>query len=165
MPSTSTTLSGVAFALALTSVSTFADETNDAAVETEEPIVETSETVDDTDAPVESETEIAAITGDVKKGKKVFKKCKACHKVKAGKNGAGPTLYKVIGRGAASVEGFKYSSAMQEAGLVWDVETLTTYLKKPKELVPRTTMVFAGLKKDKDIENVIAYLDDVSKDE
>jgi cytochrome c2 len=158
MQSISTTLCGAAMALALTGVSAFADETSEPAVETEEPTVETSE-------PVESDVEVAAITGDVKKGKKVFKKCKACHKVKAGKNGAGPTLYKVIGRGAASVEGFKYSSAMQEAGLIWDVETLTTYLKKPKELVPGTTMVFPGLKKEKDIENVIAYLDDASKDE
>lgn len=111
------------------------------------------------------ETVVAEIAGDVKKGKKVFKKCKACHKIKEGKNGAGPTLFKVIGRDAAQVDGFKYSPAMTESGLTWDVATLTEYLKAPKKLVPKTSMSFAGLKKEKDIENLIAYLNDASNQE
>ena len=99
-----------------------------------------------------------ALAGDVKKGKKVFRKCKACHKVKEGKNGAGPSLYNILNAKAAGVDGFKYSKAMMESGLVWDVETLTTFIKKPKALVPGTNMAFGGLKKDADIENLIAYL-------
>ena len=99
-----------------------------------------------------------ALAGDVKKGKKVFRKCKACHKVKEGKNAVGPSLYNILGANAASVEGFKYSKALTDAGIVWDVETLTTFLKKPKALVSGTKMAFGGIKKDADIENLIAYL-------
>ena len=99
-----------------------------------------------------------ALAGDVKKGKKVFRKCKACHKVKEGKNAAGPSLYNILNAGAAGVEGFKYSKAMTDSGLVWDVETMTTFIKKPKALVPGTKMAFGGLKKDADIDNLIAYL-------
>jgi len=104
-------------------------------------------------APVE-----VALAGDAKAGKKVFKKCKACHKLKKGKNGAGPSLHNIMGMQAASVEGFKYSKAMQKADLVWDVETMSAFLQKPKSVVPKTKMQFGGLKKDKDIENLIAYL-------
>jgi len=99
-----------------------------------------------------------AMDGDPAKGKKVFRKCKACHKLEEGKNAVGPSLYNIIDREAGSVEGFKYSSAMAESGLVWDVETMTTFLKKPKDLVPGTKMSFAGLRKDGQIADVIAYL-------
>jgi len=107
-------------------------------------------------APATSTT--VALAGDAKKGKKVFRKCKACHKVKEGKNGAGPSLYQILGANAASVEGFKYSQAMIDSGLVWNAETLTTFLKKPKALVPGTKMAFGGLKKENQIVDLIAYL-------
>jgi S-disulfanyl-L-cysteine oxidoreductase SoxD len=100
----------------------------------------------------------AALAGDVKAGKKVFKKCKACHKMKAGKNGVGPHLVGVIGREAGAVEGFKYSKAMAGSGLVWDAETLTGFLTKPKKYLKGTKMTFNGLKKPADIENVRAYI-------
>ena len=100
----------------------------------------------------------AALAGDVKAGKKVFKKCKACHKMKAGKNGVGPHLVGVIGREAGAVEGFKYSKAMAGSGLVWDAETLTGLLTKPKKYLKGTKMTFNGLKKPADIENVLAYI-------
>lgn len=108
-------------------------------------------------APAASVT-VAALDGDVKAGKKVFKKCKACHKVKEGKNGAGPSLFQIVGATAGQVEGFKYSKAMSGSGLVWDAETLTAFLTKPKSYLPGTSMAFPGLKKDADITNVIAYL-------
>lgn len=136
----------------------------DTETETTETEVETV-AEETTEATVSEEVEVAAITGDVKKGKRVFKKCKACHKFKADKNGPGPTLYKIIGRKSAQIADFKYSKAMEEADLTWDVETLTEYLRKPAKFVRGTSMTFPGLKKDKDIENVIAYLDDVSKDD
>lgn len=100
--------------------------------------------------------------GDVEAGENVFKKCRACHKIGEGaKNGVGPMLTDFIGVEVASVEGFKYSKAFmekKEEGLVWTVEALDAYLLKPRDFVPKTKMTFAGLKKEEDRANVIAYL-------
>lgn len=101
----------------------------------------------------------ALADGDAAKGEKVFKKCQACHTVEqAGKNKIGPNLYAIVGKKSASVEGYDYSKAMQEANLTWDDETLSEYLKKPKAFVKGTKMSFVGLKKESDRENLIAYL-------
>jgi cytochrome c len=91
-------------------------------------------------------------------GAKVFNKCKACHTVDEEKNKVGPHLVGIIGRPAGSVEGFKYSDAMADSGIVWEDETLTAYLKDPKGYVPGNKMVFVGLKKDEDIADLLAYL-------
>jgi cytochrome c len=96
--------------------------------------------------------------GDPAKGEKVYKKCKTCHSLEAGKNKVGPHLNGVIGRQAGAVEGFKYSSAMADSGLVWDEETLDLFLAKPKEVVPKTKMAFPGLKKEADRQDVIVYM-------
>ncbi len=100
--------------------------------------------------------------GDAKKGEKVFNKCKACHAVgDDAKNKVGPVLNGVIGAEFGHVEDFKYSKALlekKEEGLVWDEETLTAYLTKPKEVIPGGSMSFAGLRKEADIENVLAFL-------
>ena len=100
----------------------------------------------------------AFAAGDADAGKKVYNKCKACHSLAEGKNKVGPTLFKVIDRPAAAVAGFKYSKAMKESGLTWDEATLGEYLAKPKAKIPGTRMAFAGLKKEADVENVIAYI-------
>jgi cytochrome c len=100
----------------------------------------------------------ALADGDAAAGKKVFNKCKACHALAEGKNKVGPSLFGVLGKPAASVKGFKYSKALMGSGLTWDEETLEKYLAKPKALVPGTRMAFAGLKKEDDIDNVIAYI-------
>lgn len=100
----------------------------------------------------------AAQAGDAVKGEKVFKKCKACHYVDKAKNKTGPHLVDILDRAAGSIEGYKYSKAMANSGLIWDEATLTAYLKAPKKFVKGTKMAFAGLKKDADIANVIAYL-------
>ena len=99
-----------------------------------------------------------ALAGDVAKGEKVFKRCKACHYADKEKNKTGPYLVDVIGRKAGSIDGYKYSKAMRESQLVWDEATLTAYLKAPKKFLKGTKMAFAGLKKEADIKNVIAYL-------
>ena len=99
-----------------------------------------------------------AMAGDVVKGQKIFKRCKACHYVDKEKNKTGPHLVAVVGRAAASIEGYKYSKAMKESNLVWDEETLAAYLKAPKKFVKGTKMAFSGLKKSKDIADIIAYL-------
>ncbi len=100
----------------------------------------------------------SAMAGDAVKGEKVFRKCQVCHYVSKEKNKTGPHLVAVLGREAGSLEGYKYSKAMKASGLVWDEETLAAYLKAPKKYVTGTKMAFAGLKKDKDVADVIAYL-------
>ena len=104
----------------------------------------------------------SAMAGDPVAGEKVFKKCSACHMVgEDAKNKVGPMLNDIVGRAAGTVEGYKYSKAMIDAGaagLVWDAEAITGYMKDPKNFVPKNKMAFAGLKKDDEIADVIAYL-------
>lgn len=106
---------------------------------------------------------------DADAGKKVFKKCAACHKVGDGaKNGVGPMLNEVFGRTAGTVEGYKYGKSMVEAGeagLVWDEEQITLYITDPKKFLKeylsvdkvKAKMTYK-LKKEKDRVNVIAYI-------
>lgn len=100
--------------------------------------------------------------GDAEAGENVFKKCKACHAVgDDAKNKSGPILNGIVGATAGAVEGFKYSKAIMaknEEGFVWDEESLAEFLEKPKKYLPKTKMAFAGLKKEEDRANVIAYL-------
>ena len=104
----------------------------------------------------------ALAEGDAAAGEKVFRKCKACHQVGDGaKNRVGPVLNGIVGNEIASVEDFKYSKAFlakKAEGLVWTDEVLDTYLTKPKKFIPGTKMSYAGLKKEGDRENIIAYL-------
>jgi cytochrome c len=96
---------------------------------------------------------------DAEAGEKVFVKCKICHQVGEGaKNLVGPTLNGVVGRKAGMAEGYNYSDANKNSGIVWDEAALTEYLKNPKAKIPGTKMIFAGLTKEEDINNVIAYL-------
>ncbi|MGR3759733.1 c-type cytochrome [Roseobacteraceae bacterium NS-SX3] len=111
--------------------------------------------------PAQQET--AALDPElVAKGEKTFKKCKACHQVGEGaRSKTGPILNGIVGAPAGHVDGFKYSKAMKAAaedGLVWTEEELAAFLAKPKKYMKGTKMSFAGLKKDADIEAVIAYL-------
>lgn len=105
---------------------------------------------------------LAQQAGDPAAGQKVFTQCRACHTIDAGgRNGVGPNLHGVIGRKAASIEGFRYSNAMKEKGQqgwVWTEENLHPYLRNPKEVVPGTNMSFPGLKNDQQLNDLIAYL-------
>lgn len=104
----------------------------------------------------------AYAAGDVAKGEVVFKKCKICHQVGPdAKNLVGPIQNNLIGRKAASVEGFKYSDAMKEAadkGMVWTEENIDKYLADPKNFVPKNKMAFVGLPDAQERADVIAYL-------
>lgn len=106
--------------------------------------------------------------GDADRGAKVFKKCKACHKIGEGaKNGVGPHLNGLFGRAAAGLEEYKYSKSMIRAGvdgLVWTEETLDAFMENPKSLVSKTKMSFKGLKKDQDRADLLAYLRRFSDD-
>ncbi len=106
-----------------------------------------------------------ATAGDPTAGAQVFKKCLACHAVGEGAQvKLGPVLNGLIGRKAGTYEGYNYTDANKNSGLVWDEATLAIYLKNPKASIPGTKMVFPGLPKDKDIEDLIAYLKQFAPD-
>jgi cytochrome c len=101
----------------------------------------------------------AASVGHPDAGAIVFKKCKACHQIgEDARNGVGPVLNGVVGRPAGTYPEYNYSPATKKSGLVWDEQTLTRYLRSPRTVVPGTRMTFAGLTKDRDIADIIAYL-------
>lgn len=121
-------------------------------------VIETASDEPAADEPEVSFEELYA-AADVAKGAKVFKKCQACHKVEPGVNATGPSLFGVVGREVATEAGFGYSGAMAEHGGTWTPEELDHFLTKPSAAVPGTAMSFAGLKKESDRVDVIAYLD------
>ncbi|MCA3246302.1 MAG: c-type cytochrome [Azospirillum sp.] len=85
--------------------------------------------------------------------------CAACHIFTAeGRRGVGPTLFGLVGRKSGAVEGFRYSTANQNANVVWTPEVLDKYLINPREFMPGTTMAFAGIRNEVERANVIAYL-------
>ncbi|MGI9413162.1 MAG: c-type cytochrome [Hyphomicrobiales bacterium] len=115
----------------------------------------------------------AAAAGDAEKGKKDFRKCKACHALKEGKNKVGPSLHNIVGRKAGTVEGYKYSPSYLEAGekgLVWTPEQLIAYLENPKGFLKtylgqdkvKSKMV-QKFKKQALRENVVAYLESLTE--
>lgn len=103
-----------------------------------------------------------AFAADPAAGEKVFKKCAACHAVGDGaQNKVGPELNDLIGRTAGTADGYKYSPAMKKAGdggLVWNEDTLSKFLADPRGFIKGTKMGFGGIKKEAELENVIAYL-------
>ncbi len=99
----------------------------------------------------------------VDSGAKQVKKCAACHVFEeGGPNKIGPNLHDIVGRAVASVDGFAYSNALKEYGGNWDYEKLDCFLKDPKNCVPGNKMSFAGVKKDGDRADIIAYMRSVS---
>src|SRR4051794_7522658 len=81
--------------------------------------------------------------GDPAAGKAVFNRCRICHTVEAGgRSGTGPNLHGLFGRKAGSTEGFAYSAAMQNSGIVWDDSSLQRYLHNPKQAIPGNKMAF-----------------------
>ncbi len=102
----------------------------------------------------------AAAVGDAGKGQKIFTfYCTRCHQIgETAKNAVGPKLNGLIGRPAGSIEGFDYSSANKKSGIVWDEATFREYIKGPKAKIPGTKMDFPGLKTDKEIDDIVAFL-------
>jgi cytochrome c len=102
----------------------------------------------------------AALAQDVAAGELVFKqKCRTCHQVGEGaKNFVGPNLDGLIGRKTGSVEDYSYSDANKTSGLTWDEATFKEYITNPRATIPGTKMIFAGLPKENDRNNLYAYL-------
>jgi cytochrome c len=106
---------------------------------------------------------VPAAAQDAAAGQRVFAQCRACHTPdQGGRNGVGPNLWGIVGQPAGKREGFRYSANMQElaaGGLTWTKENLDKYLNNPKDLVPRGSMAFAGVRNAEQRANLIAYLE------
>lgn len=97
--------------------------------------------------------------GDATKGKRIFNRCKACHNLTATeRTRMGPNLDNLFGREAGSSEGYKYSKALAEADFVWTEGKLDSWLTQPRAFLPGNKMAFAGLRKEQDRKDLMAYL-------
>jgi cytochrome c len=106
-----------------------------------------------------------AAAQDAAAGQRSFNKCRACHQIGEGaRNLVGPELNGVIGRHSGAVAGYSYSNANKNSGLTWDEATFTAYIKDPKTIVPGTKMIFAGIRSEKEIQDLIAFLKQFDKD-
>ncbi|GIX08777.1 cytochrome c family protein [Elioraea sp. Yellowstone] len=106
--------------------------------------------------------EPARAAGDPAAGQRVFNQCRACHTVdEGGRHGVGPNLHGIVDAAAGAREGFRYSPAMRtraEQGLRWTEDNLRLYLRNPRDLVPGGSMAFAGIRNDRQLEDLIAFL-------
>ena len=111
-------------------------------------------------APIKIVPILAMIANaDIDAGKKLSKKCAACHSFNAGgPNKVGPNLWNVLNREMGQVDGYKYSKALMAFGGKWDYSSLNQFLLKPKEYMKGTKMNYAGLKKEKDRANILLWL-------
>jgi cytochrome c len=96
---------------------------------------------------------------DAAAGEKVFAQCRACHQVgETAKNAVGPVLNGLFGRKSGTVEGYNYSPANKNSGITWDEATFRDYIKDPRAKIPGTKMIYAGLKDERRVTDLVAYL-------
>jgi cytochrome c len=96
---------------------------------------------------------------DAAAGEQSFRKCSPCHAIGEGaKNKVGPELNGLDGRHSGSAPGYHYSDANKKSGIVWGEETFEKYIKNPRGDIPGTKMIFPGIKNEKEIGNLWAYL-------
>lgn len=101
----------------------------------------------------------SAFAQDVAAGEKSYAKCRACHQVgETAKNGVGPKLNGLFGRIAGTVEGYNYSAANKSSGITWTEETFAKYIVDPRGFMPGNKMAFAGIKNEKEIADLTAFL-------
>ncbi len=99
-----------------------------------------------------------ALVGDDARGKRLYVQCQACHAVAEGQNRVGPSLYNIVGQPAGKVDGFRYSDANLNSGVVWTEDALFAFLEDPQGYMPGTRMIFLGVAKPQDRADIIAYL-------
>ena len=110
-------------------------------------------------AAVLAASNVAAKAQDAAAGEAVFRQCRACHAIGPGaRNLVGPELNGVDGRKAGTVDGFSYSDANKNSGITWGEAVFKEYIANPLAKIPGTKMQFVGIKNDKDVDNLWAYL-------
>ena len=101
---------------------------------------------------------------DAAAGEKVYVQCRACHQVgETAKNAVGPLLNGLFGRKSGTIEGYNYTEANKNSGIVWDEPTFADYIKDPRAKIPGTKMIYAGLKDEKRVADLIAFLKQYDK--
>jgi cytochrome c len=106
-----------------------------------------------------------ALAQDAGAGEQVFRKCNPCHDVGPGaKNKVGPELNGLDGRHSGTAPGYNYSPANKNSGIVWDEQAFKVYIRDPRAKIPGTKMVFPGIKNEKEIDNLWAYLEQFAPD-
>jgi cytochrome c len=106
-----------------------------------------------------------AMAQDVAAGKASFNKCLACHSIGEGaRNKVGPELNGLDGRKSGTAEGYSYSDANKNSGITWNESQFKEYIKDPKAKIPATKMIFPGLKNEKEINDLWAFLAQYDKD-
>lgn len=110
--------------------------------------------------PIETaQTPTDAQAADLKRGARQFLKCRSCHTLGEGeKHKTGPNLWGIFGAQTAARADFKYSTAFNSLNQTWTDENMDLFLKRPSKFVSGTIMSFAGLPKEKDRRDLIAYL-------
>ena len=131
-----------------------------AAAEAEAVTEGSAEAATDTADASAGESGFAAMVAaaDPAEGEKLWRGCRACHKLEEGKNGVGPHLHGIVDREIAAVDGFRYSSALQDLEGKWTVEELSAWLEDPKDYAPGNKMSYRGLRKEEDRAAIIAYM-------
>jgi len=110
--------------------------------------------------------ELIIIDGDLDRGRKLYLQCRACHSLKENEpHKIGPNLFKIIGSTAGSMKGYNYSDALSKSEIVWTIENLDLWLEKPYEIIPGNKMVFSGMRKQEDRNDLIAYVYDETSEE
>ena len=110
--------------------------------------------------------ELIIIDGDLERGRKLYLQCRACHSLKENEpHKIGPNLFKIIGSTAGSMKGYNYSDALSKSEILWTIENLDLWLEKPYEIIPGNKMVFSGMRKQEDRNDLIAYVYDQTTEE
>lgn len=103
-----------------------------------------------------------AASGDPERGAQIYQRCLACHSLEH--NRSGPRHCGLFGRRAGTLPGYAYSQAMKKYGVIWNEESLNTYLENPLKIVPGTKMAYAGVKDPQERADLIAYLKKATQD-
>jgi cytochrome c len=106
-----------------------------------------------------------ALAQDVAAGETSFRKCAPCHAIGDGAtNKVGPELNGIDGRKAGTVDGFNYSDANKNSGITWNEAAFKDYIKDPRTKVPGTKMIFAGIKNEKEVDDLWSYVKQFAAD-